>query len=124
MFLSCSSSLFINKSIEKDYYDNGNIKYEIQKNNDKIDGYAKYWNKEGHILNEVNYSNGLLHGEWKEYHVNGNIKYKITYQYGLKNGYEVWYYDNGIKKSEILYSKNKIVTDIIRWDKNGNLIYK
>ena len=66
----------------------------------------------------------MLHGEWKEYHVNGNIKYKITYQYGLKNGYEVWYYDNGIKKSEILYSENKIVTDTIRWDRNGNLIYK
>ena len=53
-----------------------------------------------------------------------NLKYTITYQYGLKDGYELWYYDNGIKQSEVLYKQDIIIADIIRWDENGNLIYK
>ena len=124
LVLSCSSSILHNRYIEKEYYDNGKLKYEIQKFNNKIDGYTKYWNEDGYILNEVNYSNGLLHGEWKEYHLSGNLKYSITYQYGLKDGYELWYYDNGIKQSEVLYKQDIIIADIIRWDENGNLIYK
>ena len=121
----CTSLNFLNKRhIEKDYYDNGEMKYKIQKFNDKIDGYAKYWDNNGKLINVVNYSNGVLHGEWKEYYSNGKIKYILNYQYGLKDGYERWYYDNGVKKSEIFYKNNKIIIDIIRWDKNGNLIYK
>ncbi len=124
LILNCGVGTIKNRSIEKDYYNNGKIRYEVQKFNDKLDGYSKYWDEEGRLLNVVNYSNGVLHGEWKEYHLNGSIKYILSYKYGLKNGYEFWYYDNGVKKSETLYEENRIVVDIIRWDRNGDLIYK
>ena len=123
-FFSCGVGVFNNKDIEKEYYDNGVLKYKTQKLNNKIDGYSKFWDINGNLINEVNYSNGLLHGKWTEYYPNGEVKYLSTYQYGLKNGPEIWYYDNGIKKSEIIYKEDKIDVDIIRWDKNGNLIYK
>ena len=121
----CTSINFFNKKhIEKEYYDNGVLKYKIQKLNNTIDGYAKYWDIEGNLINVVNYSNGVLHGSWEEYYSNGKIKYTLNYQYGLKDGYERWYYNNGFKKSETLYKDNEIIIDIIRWDNNGNLIYK
>ena len=127
IFLFCfSCSLYINDNryIEKDFHDNGKIKYKIQKLNDKIDGYAIYWDNEGNLISEAHYSNDLLHGVWKEYFQNGNLKYMVTYEYGLKNGYEYWFYENGTKKSETLYLEDIVVVDIIRWDKEGNIIYK
>ena len=124
LFINCGSGIFIKKNIEKEYYVTGELKYEMQKKNNKIDGYTRFWDIDGNIINEVNYSNGILHGEWKEYHINGMIKSQINYEYGLKNGLELWYYDNGIKKSETLYKDDVIIIDIIRWDKDGNLIYK
>ena len=121
----CTSINFFNKKhIEKEYYDNGTLKYKIQKLNNTIDGYAKYWDINGNLINIVNYSNGVLHGTWKEYYADGKIKYTLNYQYGLKDGYERWYYNNGVKKSEALYKNDQIIIDIIRWDKYGNLIYK
>ena len=125
LLTGCTSINFFNKkNIEKEYYDNGALKYKIQKLNNTIDGYAKYWDIEGNLINVVNYSNGVLHGSWEEYYSNGKIKYTLNYQYGLKDGYERWYYNNGFKKSETLYKDNEIIIDIIRWDNNGNLIYK
>ena len=125
LLTGCTSINFFNKkNIEKEYYDNGALNYKIQKLNNTIDGYAKYWDIEGNLINVVNYSNGVLHGSWQEYYPNGKIKYTLNYQYGLKDGYERWYYNNGFKKSETLYKDNQIIIDIIRWDNNGNLIYK
>ena len=125
--LSCSSNFNSNlekKTLEEEYYENGQLEYQIQKNNNKIDGYAKYWNLDGQLINEVNYSNGIFHGNWKEYHSNGKIKYLVSYNYGLKEGYEYFYYDNGIKKSETYYESNQIIVETIRWDDTGKLIYK
>ena len=37
LVLSCGIGTINNRSIEKDYYNNGQIKYEVQKFNDKIE---------------------------------------------------------------------------------------
>ena len=128
LLFSCSSINFFNNSskrhIEKDYYINGNIKYKIQKINEEIDGYAKYWTEDGILINEVYYINGILNGKWKEYYLNGNLKYSVNYLYGIKDGYELWFYENGIKKSELFYDNGEIVGTKIRWSKAGELIKK
>ena len=125
LFFSCTHfNSSINRYIEKDYYTNGKIKYKIQKFNDKIDGYAKYWDEYDNIINIVHYSNGILHGEWKEFYSNGNIKFIVNYEYGLKQGKETWNHYNGNKKSEVIYDYGIIISDIIRWDEKGKLIYR
>ena len=48
----------------------------------------------------------------------------INYEYGRKHGKEIWYYKSGQKKSEAIYKNDNIDSDIIRWDENGNIIYK
>ena len=78
---------------------------------------AELWGKKVHYIHAHN-------GVMEICYNNGNVKYIVNYHYGLKDGYEYWYYENGIKKSESLYQQDEIVVDIIRWDKNGNLIYK
>ena len=122
--MSCTFFNSNDKYIEKAYHDNGKIKYEIHKKNDMVHGFAKYWDENGIIINEVQYFNGAFHGLWKEYYKNGNLKYSISYKYGLKDGYEYWFYENEQKQSETLYIKGEKQFDTIRWNKDGDLIYR
>ena len=124
LLVCCSTYSPNGKYLEKDYYQNGQIKYSLEKNNGEIDGYAKYWDENGVLINEVEYSNGTLHGIWKEYYTNGTLKYSTDYNYGLRDGYEYWYYENGQKQSETLYDKGDVKINTIRWNENGELIYK
>ena len=53
--------------------------------NNKLDGVAKYWTEEGYLINEVEYINGLLHGDWKEYYPSKyDICKKIFSMCGIK----------------------------------------
>ena len=76
MLFSCAS----HRSLEKSYYDDGKIRYEIEKENDKLHGLTKYWDEEGDLINEVEYLNDKLHGDWIEYYKTGKIKlpYRAT----------------------------------------------
>ena len=126
ILLTFSCTLFNPKieNLDIAYHENGNIKYKIQKTNNIHNGKAMYWDEIGNLINEVEYLNGVFHGDWKEYFSNGKLKYIISYENGLKNGYECWYYENGQKKSETLYKKGTILNKTIRWNANGELIFK
>ena len=106
------------------YYDNGKKKYDIQYKNDKIDGKTIYWDKNGNLINVVNYSNDKFHGEWIDYYKNGNMQHIINYRYGQKHGTEIWYYQSGNMKSQAIYESDIIISDLIRWDDNGRIIYE
>ena len=92
--------------------------------NGKIDGEAKYWSNDGYLINMVNYVNDQFHGEWIDYYKNGKTQHIINYAYGKKDGKEIWYYESGNVKSQVLYDNDKIISDIVRWDNNGKVIYE
>ena len=119
LFFSCSS-----KTHDIAFYESGNIKYDIEYENGKIDGIAMYYDDFGNVINKVSYVNDKFHGEWIDYFSNGKISHIISYEYGRKSGLEVWYYESGEKKSEALYRNGKLISDLIRWNKNGDIIYK
>ena len=50
--------------------------------------------------------------------------HSVEYVHGLKNGSELWYYDNGNIKSETVYDTGKVIFETLRWDTNGNILYK
>ena len=115
---SCSSY----KVFDKSYYDDGKIRYKIEKKNNKLNGISKYWSEEGYLINEVQYLNGLLHGDWKEYYPSGEIKSITQYKFDKKDGSQTTYYLNGIKKSEISFIDGVQSSEKIRWTVTGMLI--
>ena len=117
--ISCTASIH-----EIAYYDNGNKRYDIEYKNGNIDGLAIYWDDDGNLINKVYYINNKLHGQWIDYYSNGNILHTIKYNFGKKHGTEIWYYESGNIKSQVVFKNDNIVSDIIRWDDNGKIIYE
>ena len=60
---------------------------------------------------------------WEIFYDSGELKYSCTYFYGHKHGEEKFYYDNGQIQSLIKYDYGKEISDIMRWNKNGELLY-
>ena len=59
----------------KEYYKNGNIRYEGDFINDKFEGNGKYIYEDGdYYIGE--WKNDLKHGKGKYYYKNGNIKFE------------------------------------------------
>ena len=118
LLFSCTT----NSYHEISYYGNGQKQYDIEYKNNKIDGVAIYWNKDGNIINKVHYVNNKFHGEWIDYYANGNIKHIVNYEYGKKDGEEIWFYDTGNIKSKIIYKDDQIISNKLRWDSDGKII--
>ena len=90
----------------------------------KLNGQAIYYDNESNIISIANYKNNILNGMWIEYYKNGKTKHSIKYNYGFKDGSELWYYDNGSIKSETVYDDGKVIFETLRWDTDGNILYK
>ena len=111
------------KKIERSYYDNGQLEYEAEFENEKLNGETKYWSKNGHLISISNYINGKAHGKWEKFYENGNLMYEINYFHGQKNGIEKWYYENGQIQSETGFEFDLIKSKTIRWKQDGTIIY-
>lgn len=112
-----------NIEVKESYYPNGNVEFKAAYLNGKLDGLSRYWDKDGNLISEVTYSNGLAHGKWIKYHRNGKPMNVVNYFHGQKHGDENWYYETGQLKSEIKYEYGEPVTEIIRWNLDGTIIY-
>ena len=113
----------VKKDVERSYYQNGNLEYEAEFVNGKLDGTCRVWSVDGNLYSKSEYSNGQPHGVWIIFHSNGTLMHEVQYEYGQKHGVEKWYYTNGQLKSEQKFSYGKPVTDMIRWNPNGTLLY-
>ena len=109
--------------IKRSYFPNGNLEYEAEFINEKLDGTCRVWSEEGTLLSVSEYSNGQPHGVWKTFHSNEKLKYETTYFHNQKHGYERWYYENGQLKSEQKFSYGKSETEIVRWNVDGTILY-
>ena len=110
-------------SMDHSYYQNGNLEYEAEYINGKLDGLSRYWSENGVLISESEYSNGQPHGSWKNYHSNEKLMNETTYFHGQKHGYEKWYYENGQLQSEQKYEYGEAIKDLIRWNPDGSIIY-
>ena len=112
-----------NKDIESSYYQNGNLEYEAEYINGKLDGTSRFWSEDGSLVSEAEYSNGQPHGTWENFYPNGSVMHEVQYEFGQKHGNEKWYYENKQLKSEQKFSYGDTVNDIVRWNPDGTLIY-
>ena len=109
--------------IKRSYFPNGNLEYEAEFINEKLDGTSRVWSEDGTLLSVSEYSNGQPHGVWKTFHSNEKLKYETTYFHSQKHGYERWYYENGQLKSEQKFNYGKLETEIVRWNIDGTILY-
>ena len=129
-FTGCTHLGFISKAsippqkdVERSYYQNGNLEYEAEFVNGKLDGTSRVWSVDGNLYSKSEYSNGQPHGVWIIFHSNGTLMHEVQYEYGQKHGVEKWYYENEQLKSEQKFSYGKPVTDMIRWNQDGTIFY-
>ncbi len=113
----------VKKDVERSYYQNGNLEYEAEFVNGKLDGTNRVWSEDGALYSKSEYSNGQPHGVWIIFHPNGALMHEVHFEYGLKHGGEKWYYENEQLKSEQNFSYGKPVTDMIRWNPDGSILY-
>ena len=109
--------------IERSYFPNGNLEYEAEFVNNKLDGTSRVWSEDGTLLSESEYTNGQPNGVWRTFHPSEKLKYETTYFHSQKHGYERWYYENGQLKSEQKFSYGKPETEIVRWNVDGTILY-
>ena len=124
LIFSCSNLKNNKILIEKTYYDNGVLQSEVAKSSGKLNGQAKYYDNQSNLISIASYNNNVLHGMWIEYYKNGKTKHSVKYIYGLKDGSELWYYESGNIKSETVYDNGPILFETLRWDTDGNILYK
>ena len=111
------------RDIERSYFPNGNLEYEAEFINEKLDGTSRVWTEDGTLLSISKYSNGQPNGVWKIFHPNGSLMHAVQYEYGKKHGYETWYFENGQLKSEQKFKYGEVETEIIRWHSDGTILY-
>ena len=111
------------KEVKQSFFSNGNLEYEAEFVNGKLDGTSKVWLEDGTLFSDSQYSNDQPHGSWKKFHPNGKLMFAVNYEYGQKHGHEKWYYENGNIKSEQKFDYGNAKSVIIRWNFDGTLLY-
>ncbi|WP_394966090.1 toxin-antitoxin system YwqK family antitoxin [uncultured Helicobacter sp.] len=66
----------ISGCVEKAYYENGNLRYEIPYKNGEIHGVEKWYYENGNLRLEIPFENDKRHGIAKAYYENGIYKHK------------------------------------------------
>jgi len=97
----------IKNGIEKIYYIEGTLAYEVNYIKGKRDGKLVWFDKQGYKIAQMNYKNGKLEGEEVAYFTNGKIKHIVKYVNDMKEGLQKEYYDNGQLALEVPYVHNK-----------------
>ena len=79
-----------------------------------------YW-ANGQRATEVNYKNGLYHGEWMSFYPDGKSKeYVMHYNNGVSDGEDMGYYRSGSVRFRRLWKQGKPVGTSVEYNKDGS----
>lgn len=109
------------EGMSKWYYETGVLKGERNYKEDKLDGLIKWYYVTGSLGTDFNYKNGKLEGLTKLYWENGNIKAEHYYENGKREGINKQYYNSG--ELRFIYTfKNGRRINKETYDRGGNLL--
>jgi len=99
----------------QDYYPNGQIQMD-----------ATYSNFDKNVKEELqcNYRTNTKQGKYKEWSKNGHLIYDAKYKNGLRDGLAVSWCNTGIKESEKNWSNGQLNGICKYWNEKGNLEYE
>lgn len=103
-----------------EHYQNGHKKLVGHFKNGLPDGAWSRWFENGNKLAEVSFIDGKMHGVGKAWYQNGKPLSEKHFNLDVEHGSSKAWYANGQQKHEIIM-KNGEPTNIITWDKQGNL---
>lgn len=109
--------------IKREYYDNGQIKYEFEVNqNEKRDGRSRTWYENGQLETEEFYIDGLQFGTQKAWWGNGKLKYEENYNPdGKEHGWRKGWHENG-QLGFVAFYDNLTIDGVTKtWYSNGQL---
>jgi len=122
LVISLLMSACENSNIEKEFYPNGNIKYETEYFHGDIKSKKVYF-ESGELYWVADYLNGKKNGMLKEYYKNGQLKIEANFVNGKQDGWTRQYYSNGKIESEILFSDGKNNGIAKSYYSNGSLSF-
>ena len=99
----------------RDFYANGQIQMDATYSN---------FNKKVKEELQCNYRTNTKQGNYKEWSKNGLLIYDAKYKNGLRDGLAVSWYNTGIKESEKNWSSGQLNGVCKYWNEKGNLEYE
>ena len=106
--------------VVEEYWPDGQVKWERNYQDGKLDGISKHYGEDGTLLAEENYENGKKNGISKLYYKDGTLRMETNYQDGIKDGLETTYLRWDSKKTVALFEQGKATTTK-RYDEKGRL---
>ena len=107
-----------NNGLKTSWYDNGEMEYQVNFKNGKMDGLFKGWYDNGKKKSEKNFKDGRREGSSVMWYENGQKMEEIMYKNDQKDGLETQWYINGNKKIEVNVINDKYM-DYVRWYEDG-----
>lgn len=108
-------------SVEKDYWENGNLKSELPYKGGKLNGTARWYYEDGTIQLEVHYVDDVIHGPSTRYHDNGRKETEENYEHGLRQGMAVEYSYAGVRAEKMFYVNDTLHGPYRKWHGNKEL---
>ena len=109
--------------IEKEYYNNGKLKFEYEIKNGEKEGFSREYYENGQLKKESCYKNGKLNGLCKQYYENGQLEIEATYKDGKIDALFKSYYKNGKLELESVSKEEKLNGLYKQYYENGRLKY-
>ena len=91
------------------YYDNGQINYQKQYQNDKLHGDYICYYKNGKIQQHYQYKNDKRYGDCIWYYESGQIWYQQQYKNDKRHGDYIGYYESGKIKYHYQYKNGELI---------------
>ena len=114
------SQVIVFKNCEVEFYENGQLKFVENKNEDgKRDGLSTHWYENGQKSIERTFKDGKMDGLWTRWYENGQNKTETTFKDGKGNGLATSWHENGQKDSEGTFKNGKPNGLVTSWHANG-----
>ena len=102
---------FAQDGLVKSYYDNGELKSEINFSDNVREGDAKFYYENGNIKEERNYNNGKIEGLVKKYNKDGKLEEVFNIENGRRQGPTSLYDSAGIYLSDVNFENGVKIID-------------
>jgi antitoxin component YwqK of YwqJK toxin-antitoxin module len=106
--------------VVKEYWPDGQVKWERNYQDGKLDGMSREYGEDGTVLREESYKNDKKNGISKMYYKDGTLRMEANYQDGIKDGLETTYLRWDNKKTVTLFKQGKAI-NTKRYDEKERL---